>query len=117
MGYSPHIVWNQTIRLADGQLDAALDDSRGDGVTGEAGDLVDVELGHEILPVFFDRLDADAEFRRRLFVGLAFGNQLEHLQLTRTQASHFFPQRYAARRDLLVVQSPGNGGAEKGVPL
>jgi hypothetical protein len=51
-------------QLADGQLDAALDDSRGNGVAGEAGDLVDVELGHEILPVFLDRLDADAEFRR-----------------------------------------------------
>jgi len=67
------------LRLADRQLDTALDDSGGDGVAGETGDLVDVELGHEILPVFFDGFDADAEFRRGLFVGLAFGNQLEHL--------------------------------------
>src|ERR1035437_950015 len=69
-------------RLADGQLDTALDDSRADGIAGETGDIVDVEFRHEILPMFFDRLDADAEFHRGLIVGLAFGNQLEHLHLS-----------------------------------
>ena len=36
--------------------------------------------------MFLDGLDADAQFRRDLLVGLAFGNQLEHLHLARTQA-------------------------------
>ena len=81
MGSSPHLR-RVGPGLANGQLDAALDDSGADGIAGETGDLVDIELGHEILPMFFDRFNADAKFRRSLFVGLAFGDQLEHLQLT-----------------------------------
>jgi hypothetical protein len=56
--------------LLNGQLHAALDDAGGDGVAGEAGGVVDVELAHEMVPVLLDGLDADAEFRRDLLVGL-----------------------------------------------
>ena len=73
--------------LDDGQLDTAFDDARRDGVTGKARRVVDVELLHEMVPMLLDGLDADAKLRRDLLVGLAFGNQLEHLHLTRTQAN------------------------------
>ena len=87
--------------LNDGQLDAALDDSLGDGVAGEAGDVVDVELAHEMLPMFVHGFEADAQFRGDLLVGLAFGNQLEHLHLARTQAvAFFFDGPLAVRRFL-----------------
>jgi hypothetical protein len=66
-------------------LDAALKDSRADGITGETGDLVDVEFRCEILSMFFDRLGADTKFPRGLVVGLVFGNQLELSILARTQ--------------------------------
>ena len=75
--------------LNDSQLDIAFDDSRTDGVAGEARGVVDVQLRHEMLPMFVDRFEADPQFRRDLFVGLAFGNQLEHLHLTRTQPVGF----------------------------
>jgi len=35
---------------------------------------VDVQLAHEVLPVFLDGLNADAEFRRGFLVGHSFGN-------------------------------------------
>ena len=40
--------------LQNGHLHAALNNSGGDGVAGEAGGIVDVELFHEALPVLFD---------------------------------------------------------------
>ena len=58
-----------------------FDDSLGDGVTGEAGYVVNVQLVHELLPVLLHRFDADEQFAGDLFVGVAFGDQLEHLQL------------------------------------
>ena len=72
--------------LSHGQLDTAFDAARRDDVAGETCNVVDVELLHEALPVFLDCLNADAQFRCDLFVGLAFGNQLEHLRFARTQA-------------------------------
>ena len=46
--------------LNNGQLDAALDDARADGVAGESGGVVDVEFLHEMLAMLLDGLDADA---------------------------------------------------------
>ena len=37
--------------LNNGQLDAALDDARADGVAGESSGVVEVELRHEMLAV------------------------------------------------------------------
>ena len=76
--------WNSSWKsgLDDGQLDTALDDASSDGVAGEAGGVVDVQFRHEMLAVFFDRFDADAQFRCGFLVGLALGNQLEDLRLT-----------------------------------
>jgi len=67
--------------LNDGQLDTAFDDARADRVARETGGVVDVELLHEMLAMFLHRLDADSEFRRGFLVGLALGNELEHLHL------------------------------------
>ena len=69
--------------LGDGYADGALDDALGDGETSETGDVMDVELGHEMLPVFVHRFEADSELGGDLFIGLSFGNELEHLDLAR----------------------------------
>ena len=43
--------------LGDGEPDCVLDDSFGDGVAGQTRDVVDVELAHEILPMFVHRFE------------------------------------------------------------
>src|ERR1035437_1912923 len=103
------------IGLADGHPDVALDDSLGDGVAGKPGDVMDVELAHEMLPMFVHRFEAHAQFPGDLFVGLAFGNQLEHLHLARTQAVCFLLQVRFSIRWLLgaSMNAPGYSGAEK----
>src|SRR5882672_8601979 len=63
----------------------AFDDSLGDGVTGETSHVVNVQLVHELLPVFLDSFDADEQFAGDLFVGVAFRDQLQHFQLTRSE--------------------------------
>jgi len=77
------------VELEDGQLDTAFDDARADGVASEPGGVVDVQFLHEMLAVFFDGLDADAEFRCDLLIGPAFGNELEYFHLARSQTGNF----------------------------
>ena len=60
------------------QLDTALNDPRG---------VVDVEFLHQMITVLLDRLDADAEIQRDLFVGLAFRNQLYDFRFACGQSS------------------------------
>lgn len=43
---------------------AALDDAFGDGVAGQTGGVVNAEFRHVVLPMFVDRLESDAQFRR-----------------------------------------------------
>src|SRR6185436_2498719 len=66
--------------------DTALNNSFRDGVAGEAGDVMDIQLTHEMLPVLIHGFEAYAQLCGDLFVGLAFGNQLEHLDLARAEA-------------------------------
>src|ERR1017187_1429409 len=101
--------------LNDGQLDAALNDARADGVAGESGGVVEVELAHDLLAMFFDGLDADAQFRGRFLVGFAFGNQLEHFHLARTQAgvAQLRPSGSIWGLAIQLVKPPGNRRAEK----
>src|SRR5439155_20996204 len=103
------------VGLADGQPDIALDDALGDGVARETGDVMDVELAHEMLPMFVHRFEADAQFRGDLFVGPAFGNQLEHLHLARTEPVVFLFEAPSSILRLLIatVEALGNGRAEK----
>ena len=67
------------VQLDNGHLDAAFDDPGADGVAGEAGSVVDIEFFHEVAPMFFHGLDADAQIGRRLLVGLALGDKLQYL--------------------------------------
>ena len=48
--------------LYNGQLDAVFNNACADGITGETGGVVDVELLHEMFAVFLDGFNADAEF-------------------------------------------------------
>ena len=47
---------------------------------------MDVELGHETLAMLLNSLNTDAKFRRDLFVGVTFGNELEDFHFARSQA-------------------------------
>src|ERR1035437_6468791 len=69
--------------LKNGQLHAALDDAGADGVAGDAGGVVNVELLHKMFTMLLDGLDPNAKFRRGFLVGLAFGDQLQHFHLAR----------------------------------
>jgi hypothetical protein len=62
-------------------MDTAPYDARTDGVASETGGIMDVKLLHEMIAMFFNGLDADAQICRDLLVGLAFGNELEHFHL------------------------------------
>ena len=55
-------------------------------IAGEARDVVDGKLLHELVAVLLHGFDAEAERLRDLFDGLAFGNQPENIPLLRTQA-------------------------------
>src|SRR5438270_10198806 len=63
-----------TGRPANGHPDVILDDTLGDGVTGEAGDVMDIELVHQVLAMFIHRFEGHAQLEGNLFVGLAFSN-------------------------------------------
>src|SRR5512138_1485331 len=123
MGCSPHVRFDQSNSgtsarcrsrnprtLNDGQLDAALDDAGANGVAGESGGVVDVQLLHEMFAMLLDGLDADAEFGRSLLVGLAFGDQLEHFHLARSQLGSFLVEqsRTAGRWWIETVATTGN---------
>lgn len=67
--------------LSDGELDTVLNYSSTDGVACEPCGVVNVEFLHQTLAMLFDGLGADAQFCCGLFVGLSFGDQLEHFHL------------------------------------
>src|SRR5882724_12994647 len=60
---------------------AGFDDALGDGIAGEAGDVVDAQPVHEPLAMSLDGLDADAQFGGDLLVGFTFGDQLQDFRL------------------------------------
>lgn len=91
--------------------ETALDDACADGVTGEASGVVDVQLRHQVLPVFVDRFEAHAQFRGNVLVGFALRDELEHLQLPRTQAIARGPGLST------FLNSFGNQWAEECVPF
>jgi hypothetical protein len=80
--------------LADRQLDTALDDARTDGVAGETGHVMDVQLLHETLPVLLDRFDAERppvhHLRKHLPQGLIVLNQGEPFRENRQMLISFF---------------------------
>lgn len=86
----------------EGQLDTALDDAHIDGVVGEAGGVMDVELRHEMFAMPLDGLNADAEFGGSFVVGVAFGDQLKHFHLAGSQPDTFLVERSLAIRRLQI---------------
>ena len=66
-------------------LDATFDDAGPDGVPGETGHVVDIQLLHHTLSVFLDGLDTDAQFRRHLFVGGQAAKDSDNESLSREQ--------------------------------
>ena len=54
-----------------------------DGIFRQFGHAIDVKLFHQVAPVRFGGLDADAQHRRHLFGGFALGDQLQHFPLAR----------------------------------
>src|SRR5580692_8481755 len=101
--------------LNNGQLHAALNDAGADGIAGEPGGVMDVELLHEMFAMLLDGLDADAEFDRRFLVGLAFGDELQHFHLARGQLGNLRVGRPDAawQQRIKTIKMPGNRGAEK----
>jgi hypothetical protein len=94
--------------------DRAFDHVALDGIAGEAGDFMDIELVHDLLPVFFDGLDADAQFGSDLFIGVAFGDELEGLGFAACEA-RFFPGLIFSKDFLIeVAETRSNLGAESG---
>ena len=103
-----------------GQLHAAFDDSGGNGMTGESGGIVDVELLHEALAVLLDGFDAEMKLVGRLLVGLAFSNELQYFHLPGSQVHRFLlaDQFSPVHRSLLlIVETLGNDGTEECVPF
>ena len=87
--------------LDNRDLHAAFDDAGGDGVAGQAGGVVDVELVHEALAVFFHGFDADVQDLGAFLVRFALGDELEHLHLPRGEnVGVFFEYSSPRLRDL-----------------
>ena len=97
---------------------AAFDNALGDSIAGKARRVVKLELPHQVVAVLLNCLDADAQLRCNLFAGVALGDQLEDLQLARTQAHEFLPGRCSEGQRLLLpgTQPLGNGGAKNVLP-
>ena len=83
-----------------------------DGVLGEAGDAVDVELAHDALAMAFDGADAQVEAAGNLLVAQAVGDLGEHLALARGKlAGSFLPDAVHE----LVEGQPRDLRAEEGL--
>ena len=72
--------------LIDGQLHVALDDACRDGVARKTGGFMEIQFGHEMLPMFVHCLGADSKHLRHSFVRASLSDKLEHFDLARTEA-------------------------------
>src|SRR5208337_4938716 len=81
------------------------------GVFGEAGDAVDVELAHDALAMGFDRANSHAEAAGNLLVAQPVGDPDEHLALTGGKlAGSFLPNPVHE----LIERQPRGLRAEEG---
>ncbi len=69
-----------------GMREIKLEDTFADRVARQAGCRVNVQLFHQALPVFFDSLDADTQFRSNAFVRVTLRDEVKHLEFARTEA-------------------------------
>src|SRR6266513_3505160 len=59
---------------------------------------MDVQLVHDLLPVLFNRFNANAQFGCDLLVRPAFGNELQHFCLPRREVISSFAARLSIRK-------------------
>src|SRR5215471_18029437 len=84
--WSGHGVGEAVRARRSGVVGISATDAFVDGVAGEASDVVDVKLVHELLAVPLDRFDAELEIVGDLFVGPALGNEAQHLIFAQGEA-------------------------------
>src|SRR6267378_2652815 len=95
----------------------SLNDPLGNRVARQAGNVMNAQLVHDLLPMFLDGLDADAQLGRDLLVGAPLGDQLQYLSLPRSQVICPPSHRLATDKRLpaLIPQPFRNRWAEEGV--
>src|SRR5436190_5861783 len=91
-----------------------LDNTFGDGVACQAGHVMNAEFVHDLLPMFFNRLNADAQFRSDLLIGASLGNELENLGLASSEVvpTSFLRLSAGQGNAAMVPQPSGNCRAE-----
>ena len=106
-------------KLGDRYPNHALDDSFGNGIASKPRDVMDIQLAHQMLPMFIHRLETHAQFRGDLLIGFSLRDQLQYFHLARAQGVVFLlgssipaGRFLATSLDLL-----DNGGAKKGFSL
>src|ERR1043166_8151921 len=80
--------------------------------------LMNVQLIHDLLAMLFDRFDADTKLVRDSLVRKSFGNELEHLGLTRRQVGGLFENELPGPSHAVSLpeNGPGNVGAKEKIP-
>ena len=103
------------MKLADSELNTGLDDSCGNGVAGKPCGVVNIKLFHKMLPVLFDRFNADLKFCSDLFIGHPLSDQLQDLYFTSAQKDIlFFDLSFSIKRcPVAVIKALRYGRAEK----
>src|SRR6267378_7107977 len=94
----------------------SLNQPFGNGIAGQPGNVVDIELVHHLLAMLFHRLDADGKLGGDLLVRETLRDKLQHFGLARGEFPGF-ARRLAGRKRFaaLVAQPLGNRRAEEGV--
>ena len=80
----------------------------------QAGDIVDVQLVHDLLTMLFDGFYADAEFAGDLLIGKTFGDQLEDFSFAGGQFGGFPGGLPAGDRSERAVCAAGGGDLSRG---
>ena len=104
---------------ASGDFNASrLHDPIANRVAHEIADSAELQLSHDVRAVGFDRLDADSERRRRLFVAPPFGDELNDFALAGRDADWCaIGLRAVFAPDKIVQHEPGDGGRQEGLVL
>src|SRR5689334_10211479 len=91
--------------LTDSHSRVALDDPFCNRVSRETRDIMNVQLIHHLLPVFFHRLNTDTQFRGDLLVRAAFGDELQNFRFPCCQVIGSFASRLSAGKCLATLIS------------
>src|SRR5580765_253216 len=91
------------LRLSSGGWHAAIDHSARDGTTGETGEIVNVQFVHDLLPMFFNCFDDDAQQIRHFLIRIAVGNDFEEFDFTSRQGIGFLTVRSIHESTMALV--------------